>query len=213
MSKITRVSVTLGALGILGAIGVSLQSHERPKGARVEPTAPGSTENAALLELRRELAATKLLAAAAAQKNVPDVVSAPNATAMKEVGPEPADVSFGTQQAAIEERFRGEAYDRTWSADARQRATKHLSTNLPPGSRLGVVECRQSLCRVEATHADLAAHQAFLRAAFMSPSLGWDGASMALLDEARSRDGIVLTIAYLAREGNDLPTGEEPSGL
>ena len=79
-------------------------------------------------------------------------------------------------------------------------ASRQIVRAMPTGSKLLALECRQSLCRVEVSHSDLASHQKFMHEAFFRAGGEWEGPTMSTLADRSGRTGVV-TISFLARPG------------
>src|SRR5204863_8569843 len=73
--------------------------------------------------------------------------------------------AFSSQYAALlESRF---THDQTSPSSALERDLRtRIQAQLPAGSRLESVECRQALCRVRSLHPDQAAYQSYVAKAF-----------------------------------------------
>ena len=79
---------------------------------------------------------------------------------------------------------------------------------LPPASELGAVECHASMCRIESRHEDAARYRQFAHSAFIDPETeSWNGGffSTAVPEPGSGR---LLAVAYVAREGQELPPVE-----
>jgi hypothetical protein len=64
------------------------------------------------------------------------------------------------------------------------------------------------MCRAEISQPDMAGHLRFMKEAFMSPAVPWDGAfSVSLGNDAGS--GRITSVAFVARDGQGLPPVEE----
>jgi len=109
--------------------------------------------------------------------------------------------------AQIDEKFRAQTIDPSWSQKAVSDATRAISGDLTQGSRLGTVECRASLCRVESSHDSVQAFATFMDTALFSPSRKlWNGSiSTQVVSQAPSD---VRAVTFIAREGHDVPAAE-----
>ena len=95
--------------------------------------------------------------------------------------------------------------DDAGSREAQRTIEKRIAAILPEPSRLRALECRASMCRIETVHHGPESYQDFAQAAFMDPAtrLGDGGVfSTPLADPA---DGELVTVTYLARDGEKLP--------
>lgn len=77
---------------------------------------------------------------------------------------------------------------------------------LPAGSRLHHIECGGTLCRIQTSHLDVDEFRTYARNAFLDSEtrVGSSGFFLSLLD-APAADGSVTAVAYMAREGKELP--------
>lgn len=111
----------------------------------------------------------------------------------------------------LEQSFTSQTADVRWADEARHTAETRLAAVLPETSRLQLLECKASMCRIETVHQGLDGYRRFVHSAFMNLETRlWNGGFFAatLGDPV---DGKVVTVAYLAREGQDLPRiGEAP---
>jgi hypothetical protein len=105
--------------------------------------------------------------------------------------------------------FDHEKEDRTWTASTTARAK--ISALLPATSELRSIECRTSMCRIETAHHDPESYQRFVRTAFMDPETRlWNGGAFSKVLPGQDGQGTVITVAYLAREGQGLPSEFPP---
>lgn len=110
--------------------------------------------------------------------------------------------------AQLEDKFRTEAPDPNWSQKATGDATRALARNLTPGSRLGTVECRIDLCRVETTHDDLTAYQTFTHEVLGSAHEKlWNAGISTQVINMQSRSNLTA-ITFIAKEGQEMPPAE-----
>ncbi len=116
----------------------------------------------------------------------------------------PDELEYETQ---LEQKFQAEAHDPRWSREANGEATRALTTDLPKGSRLGAVDCRSRLCRVETSHETLQAFQTFVQAALLNPDKKlWNGPfSAQVLTQSASG---VTAVTFIARQGESIPATE-----
>jgi len=114
--------------------------------------------------------------------------------------------SLEEAQARLASFFESELVDSSWRWKATDSLTKGVQAALPAGSTLRRLECRGTLCRIETEHADLAAFRTFAQNAFLNTvtRLGNSGFFSSLVGDSNA-DGPLTAVAYLAREGKQLP--------
>jgi hypothetical protein len=80
---------------------------------------------------------------------------------------------------------------------------------VPAGSSLAKVDCREAMCRIEATHQDRAAYGAFIKATFLGRRTGlWSaGFTSELLEESPTASKSVTFFG--AMEGAEIPALDE----
>jgi len=221
---IQRKQVLLSALVLaVIAVGVQIQIARRPA---ITPAAEDSQRLAAAereiaelrTEMQRDRALNQLIRSQREAPSMPRAEGAPAATAVAAAtqepsaprGPEPAKEVTGQQiQDSLGARFIEEGYDSKWSVVTREKVQARLSSALPKGARVLTVDCKTSMCRAEIAQPDLESHHAFMKSAFASPSVPWEGSTMLALAEEPGT-GRVTSIAYFAREGQGLSL-EDPS--
>jgi hypothetical protein len=101
---------------------------------------------------------------------------------------------------AVDAKFVADRFDPGWSRDATAKAREDTLAALPAGSRLVGVECRTSMCRVEATHRDMDAYREFMHAGLDAPKQVWDGPRMVTILRTEA-DGEIVSVAFLGRRG------------
>jgi hypothetical protein len=113
--------------------------------------------------------------------------------------------------ARLDARFAGEPAT-AWGDGAQTRARQVLGRLVTPGSTLGGVACRATLCRIEASHRDLEAYNTFAMAVIRSRRKDglWNGW---VTSRVRTRSAAsVSTVTFLAREGGARPDADpEPA--
>jgi hypothetical protein len=193
--------------------------------ARRAPAAPPASQVAALRAqlkaLEGELAQQQSLLAreAVGRDRIPPktpvaVPAAPAEQVGEEVVAEKPEPTSREIVAQIDAKFFREPAQTAWGQGAAGRARSVLRRLVKPGSELGAVDCRETLCRVEARHRDLDAYQAF---------------ATAVLDDERDQDGLwnaglnsqvveqsptaVSSVTFLSREGAPVPGTDEPADL
>jgi len=146
---------------------------------------------------------------------------APRAVARTEPSPPPPDPHVAeperdagrtrhVEPAVIRERlddqFARERPDPAWAPDAQRTAEARIVGAISKTSEVRSIECRASMCRIETAHQDLDHYQQYVHRAFMDPETHlWNGGFFATLlgEPTESR---VTTVAYLARDGEALPS-------
>lgn len=120
----------------------------------------------------------------------------------------PAAVDAVAVQNFLEDTFASEAAGSAWSRDAVREATEKVTAALPEGSALSSVDCRDSLCRIETTHTDFQRYRSFVRAAFVNPKTSiWNGGTFSsIVNQDRPAGAPLVTVAYIAKDGQALPT-------
>ena len=113
--------------------------------------------------------------------------------------------------ARLDARFAGEPAT-AWGDGAQTRARQVLGRLVTPGSTLGRVACRATLCRIEASHRDLEAYNSFAMAVIRSRRKDglWNGW---VTSRVRTRSAAsVSTATFLAREGLPRPDADPGPG-
>ena len=102
--------------------------------------------------------------------------------------------------AQLEDDFRAEGRDPGWSDQGTTEATRALSRDLPGGTKLGKVECRFTMCRVESSHTSVDAFQTFVRSGLLSHDRQlWNGGFSAyVVDQSPSG---VSALTFIERGG------------
>lgn len=105
--------------------------------------------------------------------------------------------------------FGAENVDPAWNRGAADAVARGIEALLPVGSRLNRVECRGTICRIETGHPDADAFRAYAQSAFLDREtrVGSSGVFASVLAPP-SPGGSVVAVAYLAREGKELPGPE-----
>ena len=120
--------------------------------------------------------------------------------------PSGADAFAAQYAAMLEDRF---AHDRASPRSAVETELRaRIEKQLPPGSRLEAVECRQSLCRVRSLHPDGDAYRAYVARAFGTDqnTRVWPGQVWVAFPSAggASPSGAIASSVYLG-VGEELP--------
>lgn len=123
-----------------------------------------------------------------------------------ETPPEMTEEEIAVQ---LDNHFDAQTRDRAWADRATQEATRAFTENIPAGSQVTKVECRQNLCRVDTEHTDLNAFRAFADATLLSRDRKiWNGGFSTMV-RTQTESG-VTAVTYVAKEGQPVP-GPEPS--
>lgn len=138
---------------------------------------------------------------------VDDERSSPPAAAALETRASKPELTSQDIRDGFDGLFHREAMDSAWSAREADSLTAGVRAVLPAGSQLSRLECRATLCRIETTHADLEEFHSFTRAAFFARETRVNRAGLysTLLSDP-SVPGPVIGVAFLAREGTELPS-------
>lgn len=206
---ISAVTLTLFALGSAFAFRRAHQASSAPPTptaakAPAEPSRgrPESTLTEALVAPPRKVPPPAL----STEPPPPERRQEPVATTTDESAPAAAAMEPEEIRFQMSSRFEEERPDRAWAATAQELIRTRLIPHLAAGSKLISVQCRASMCEVLSSHTGPDAYNQFLQAAFRDPeSRPWNTAVFATPTSDRDRDGNVITVAYLSREGQELP--------
>jgi hypothetical protein len=103
--------------------------------------------------------------------------------------------------------FTSRSDDPIWARDAEEMIRGKLRDELPPGSLTQAVECRAQLCRIATVHPAVTALEDFHTHMFGDPNTRiWNDANALTLIESTEREGELIVVSYLAREGDTLPS-------
>jgi hypothetical protein len=123
--------------------------------------------------------------------------------------PTPAEIV-----ARIDARFYSEPAETEWGRRAARRTTAVFRRLATPSTRLGRIECRATLCRVEATHRDVDDFQAYVTSVAADPI---DERDEGRLWNAGFTAQVISTspagvgaITYVSREDAPVPGAEDP---
>jgi hypothetical protein len=118
----------------------------------------------------------------------------------------PAAMAPEELRVQLDHAFQDEAVDETWTVQAAATARTRMAAVLPETSRLRSIECRASMCRLETAHKDPESYGKFLVGAFHDPATRlWNAGGFSTPLADRDEEGRVVTVAFLAREGEALP--------
>jgi hypothetical protein len=109
------------------------------------------------------------------------------------------------QAEANEAALQKETEDPTWSGEAYDLINSAVAAEDLAGTSLHDVECRATLCRIEATHKDPQARGAFEGQLIMTVAQLLPRATLRAVE---NEDGSISTVLYLARDGHDFPQPE-----
>jgi hypothetical protein len=118
----------------------------------------------------------------------------------------------GDMREGLETFFQNDRYDPAWSQRTTETLTQGIHAVLPSGSRLQRLECRGTLCRIETSHADLDAYRTYTQDAFMGQTRLTTGAAFGTVVGEPVPGRPVVAVAFVARDGNELPDLEPPVG-
>lgn len=125
--------------------------------------------------------------------------------------PETMMESFVPIRKSLEALYQSEVPDPSWSERARSLAENALAAHLPDGSRLGAIDCRASVCRIESTHDRQKQADEFIHKALAEPATRpWNGGFAVGPIAEDPATGRVTTLLFLMRESKDLPPVEDP---
>ena len=106
--------------------------------------------------------------------------------------------------AKLDERFYRQAPRTSWGETAAARAAASLASQIPAGSTVGKIDCRETLCRIEATHTTIAAFNKFLDDAIQRNRNGlWKAGFAAEVTDQSANS--VSSVTYYARENESVP--------
>ncbi len=103
-----------------------------------------------------------------------------------------------------ETRFYSEPSDPDWGKSTAAQLQDQLSSIAPAGSTIREVDCRSTLCRVEASHPNAQSYQDFVQSTYFGASFSWEGPMMITVLHKQD-DGEIESVAYLARKGAPAP--------
>jgi hypothetical protein len=154
-----------------------------------------------------------LLASQARQGQAGEMAALPGElpSAVVRAAPEPTRPTPQEIIARIDQQFYRQAAQAAWGRAATSRAWSALRRLPLSGSIVEAVECRETLCRIEATHDGLRAYDSFARAMIRGRRGDglWNGGLNSQV--TRKSPSLVATVTFLAREGAPVP-GMDPSG-
>jgi len=131
-------------------------------------------------------------------------------------GAAPASAAPAPSSAEVRDRlegvFRAEPVDAAWSLSAVRTLDGKLGALLPARSSVRSVDCRGSLCRIETSHADVNDYRDFVQRAFLGQIELWNAGFFVNVLSDPTPGQPVVTVAYLAREGQSLPSHDSLFG-
>jgi hypothetical protein len=191
----------------IAALGLGLATHLTLQGAADAPppaatsTAPPTAKAARprpapwIAELALPSPRDRATAPDAAREAAPAAVAAP---------PSEAEV-----RGRFDTVFTAERIDAAWHRGAADAVTRGLAAALPAGSAVRSVECRGTMCRIETSHTDPEAFRDYARRAFLDPDTRLTRSGFfASLAEPPTGGGDTVGVAFIAREGHELPGPE-----
>ncbi len=211
-NEITRTAITGTSAVSSSAVfdGVStrlaaLEDHLSEAAARIEELAQSQS---ALKQTQRDMAATlESLETRVTMGTLPTDQrgdSGGNTRAEPEYNPEREEAEFQEQMrqamATLSEQLMAEDVDEVWSVEAMDRITQISESSDNDGSTLNYVDCRHTMCKLEATHRDLDALNTFSRSLPMA--LKWNS-TLTMHVEDRP-DGSKTSMVFISRDGYDL---------
>jgi hypothetical protein len=128
-----------------------------------------------------------------------------------DTGPKPVsppvlrDEKYVQLRALLEKRFAAESRDSSWSDEATARVADALIPKLPAGSELVDVDCRQSMCRLKASHLNSSNYAQFAQEVLaLGRESDWPSGMLIVRDDEDPAHP--ETIAFLARPEHPLPS-------
>jgi hypothetical protein len=104
---------------------------------------------------------------------------------------------------AVEAEFASQASNPAWASTTRSDLLAKVDGALPAASSVQSVECRSSVCRLEASFPNEDASQALFEKMFTEQGHFWKGPA-AVASTKTNADGSLTKVLYLAREGASL---------
>lgn len=149
-----------------------------------------------------------------AQMSIPP--AAPGASEARQDTPPPVGSAPPQRRPALTVSRVRDFYETTWAAEptdskwadsATKLARDRVASVLPTGSTVDSIDCKDSMCRIETSHATRAQYQAFVDGALRDPHTHiWNGGYMfALESDDSARGGDIKVVSFLARDGAELP--------
>ena len=206
--KSTVLSIVLVSLIALCIFVFVYRLHggkpDRPVGLPSEPIETASQEHQAIE--RRGLSPRRIPTPGGALKGPQIAGQSTNVRAPVEDNALPlAGVALAEKMGNA---FAKEAVDSRWSIDAAHKVSQTLKADLPPGSTIGEVHCRSTMCSFEMRHTTEAGMQAFVQNKLGHKDTGLGGGPITIaLTKMDSTD--TRGMVFLAREGYNLPRVDE----
>jgi len=203
----------VGLVAVAGSVALAYKTLGKAADRPLASTRPTSDQLANLQlevnELRRESTRLRQLTLHAAQSAQTQGGRDLDEQAMvTREGVPTTDPSLQNERASDEvylahvaDEFGKEAVHPTWNPTNALR--DKVSRALPKGSSIRTLECRSTMCRMETSHGDALAYQAFTRSFMLgggAPPI-WTGPAFLTVIREIERDGDELVaVAYLGRE-------------
>lgn len=105
---------------------------------------------------------------------------------------------------ALQERFDAEPYDQIWAHETEQQLLDLFIKQQLTGNQLIEAACRSTFCRIDISHADIAAERGFMAAFALNGQFIDDGERGYYYRET-DINGAINTVFYYARSGYQLP--------
>lgn len=189
-------------------LGPAARDGETPPRAPATRPEAAAVSTADVEHLRRELASVRREVSRLDESQHADAPAAeetapPDHATTHEAAPE---VASPVEPAALREQWdtvvASQPRDRDWAAGAEESLRAAFAEGAFRGSSAERVDCRTTLCRLELTHADAEAAEAFPQLAMASPAFAWGGS----VHRVTGDDGVERSVLYAVREGFTLPS-------
>lgn len=161
---------------------------------------------AQLSSLEREIARLNKLMSSEARPSstIADTVPDTSSVAEKAAEEDRQAQQFGE---FLQSSLASEALDSKWANTAAQEISRGLDDATMQRTHIGDVRCGTTLCRIEASHDNVAAEQGFI---LQLGTLGTFQRSEGFSQRVQREDGTVSTTMFLSRSGHRLPDPSHP---